>query len=242
MSGIVVLSTDTPHHRYFINFLEQAGVPLAAYLFETKLAAPSFPVGPVFEEQEHAFEMAEFFRHVSSELDVKKLQLCESVGGFRAIELLEQLKPDFGVVFGTGKLPKKVIGMFRYGIINVHRGMSEGYRGLDSDLWAIYHGDYNSLGVTIHRVDESLDTGNVISHEQMALLPGMRVWQIRYYTTLIATRLVHHALKDYLSGSLKDRRQLAVGRYYSFMPLELKKVVAEKFNRYCDQLRAHIVA
>lgn len=242
MPCIVVLSTDTPHHRYFINSLEQAGIPLASYLFETKPLSPPFAVGPLFEYQEHTYELTEFFKNISPTLNDEKVHFCDYVGQSSAMELLERWKPDLGVVFGTGKLSRDVIGMFRDGLINVHRGMTQSYRGLDSDLWAIYHGDYESLGVTIHRVDEALDTGNLISQERMRLLPGMRVWHIRYYTTIIATRLVCQALKDYLTRTLSDRRQVTHGRYYSFMPLELKKLVAEKFNRHSDRLATDLLA
>ena len=39
------------------------------------------------------------------------------------------------------------------------------YRGLDSDLWAIYHRDYKNIGVTIHMVDSELDTGEILYQE-----------------------------------------------------------------------------
>ena len=70
----------------------------------------------------------------------------------------------------------------------------------------------------------------------MPVRPGMRTWQIRYYTTLMATRLVGQALRAYLEGRLTERPQEFPGRYYSFMPLELKKGVACKFDRYCERL------
>ena len=233
MPKIVVLSTDTLHHRYFLNSLEAAGLPLQAYLFETEHATPPFPVGPVFEAEEDAFEREHFFVSVSTELQASKIRTVGKVNSAAGLELLRALQPDFGIVFGTGKLSAAVIRSFRHGLINVHRGIAQAYRGLDSDLWAIYHGDYTNLGVTIHRVEEALDTGDVVYQEKMPLRPGMRTSQIRYYTTLIATNLVVQALRDYLAGRLAGQPQQELGRYYSFMPLELKRWVTARFDRHC---------
>jgi hypothetical protein len=67
----------------------------------------------------------------------------------------------------------------------------------------------------------------------------MKIYQIRYYTTLIAAELVIKAVGQYLrSGELPSYPQPQEGRYYSFMPIELKRVVAEKFNKYCESYHA----
>jgi methionyl-tRNA formyltransferase len=211
-------------------------VPLAAYLLETSPAQAPFATGPLFEAEENAFEMEHFFSALPAALNQEKAHYVDRCGSPQGLALLESLQPDFGVVFGARRLPAAVIGSVRDGLINVHRGISQAYRGLDSDLWAIYHGDYDNLGVTIHRVDESLDTGCIVYQQQLPLERSMRTWQLRYHTSVIATDLVHRALTDYLGGRLACRPQPQRGRYYSFMPLDLKRLVAAKFDRHCEQL------
>ena len=63
--------------------------------------------------------------------------------------------------------------------------------------------------------------------EYLAPKQGMRCYQLRYYTTLIATELVIVALRKYLSGTLKSAKQEKIGRYYSFMPKDLKKLLPD---------------
>ncbi len=121
-------------------------------------------------------------------------------------------------------------------MINVHRGITEKYKGLDSDLWAIYHGDYENIGVTIHRVSSNLDAGEIAFCEAMPLIGNMKIHQIRYYTTIISTRLVMESIYKYLQNNLTYREQNSYGRYYSFMPTDLKKIVQCKFNKYCQSL------
>lgn len=237
MKRILLLSSDTLHHRYFINRWLGEGLPMTACLFETEHVEAPFATGPLFEEEETAFEEQNFFREVSRELP-SGLAVHEvtSVNSIPAVKLIQDLRPDFGVVFGTGYIHPSIIELFSDGLINVHRGIAQDYRGLDSDLWAIYHRDFEGIGVTIHRVDHKLDTGEVIFQESMELRNYMRISHIRFHTSIIATRLVIQALHDYLSNSMEQNVQSQVGRYYSFMPLELKRICEQRFNRYCKKL------
>jgi methionyl-tRNA formyltransferase len=236
MKKIAVLSSDTAHHRYFLNSILKEGIPLAGCLFETKHVRAPFPTEPLFKAEEDAFEREYFFKEIPRELPKDLVSEGSSVNSAGSTEWIRALSPDFGVVFGTGKISKEVIQMFPDGLINVHRGIAEKYRGLDSDLWAIYHNDYGNIGVTIHKVATHLDTGDIVCQERMELKANMKTHQIRYYTSLIATELVTQSLKDYLAGSLRQKAQRKKGRYYSFMPLELKKIVNQKFNNHCEKL------
>ena len=46
----------------------------------------------------------------------------------------------------------------------------------------------------------------------------------------LASELLQSALDDYFKGNLVAKRQEKKGRYYSFMPKDLKRLVAKKFN------------
>ena len=236
MKNIAVLSSDTAHHRYFLNTILIEGISIAGCLFETKHVEAPFPISPLFEKEEDSFEKEHFFREIPEELPNGLIREVETVNSLESAERIRRMNPDFGVVFGTGKISKDVIKMFPDGLINVHRGIAEEYRGRDSDLWAIYHNDYENIGVTIHKVEPLLDTGDVVLQERIELKVGMKTHHIRYYTSLIATNLVIQALKNYLSGTLKHKPQEKRGKYYSFMPLDLKKIVNKKFNNYCAKL------
>jgi methionyl-tRNA formyltransferase len=233
MKTLVVLSSDTPHHRYFLNRLYDHGYRFAHVFFETEHIEPKFPVGPLFEKDEAIFEAENFFQEVSSDISHFEITEVKNLNSPDSIALLRGLNADLGIVFGTRKLQTAVIDCFQDGLFNVHRGIAEVYRGLDSDLWAIYHGDYQNIGVTIHMVEAQLDTGHIVRQGSMSIKSQMKIHQIRYYTTIIATKMIEEALHDYCLERLKTTPQKALGRYYSFMPLDLKKPVMKKFNKYC---------
>ena len=236
MKKIIILSTDTDHHRYFINKLILRGIFIEALFLEIESIVPHFKVGPLYEVKEKKFEKENFFISIPNKISKIKISSFKDINMNDSFEAISEINPDFGLVFGTRKLNPKIIELFKDGLINVHRGLAQFYRGLDSDLWAIYHRDYEKIGVTIHKVEDRLDTGNIILQKNLPLKKGMKTYQLRYYSTKIATDLVYESLVKYLKGNLNDSKQKKIGRYYSFMPIELKKIVNKRFNNYCRNL------
>ena len=84
----------------------------------------------------------------------------------------ERLNPDLIAVFGTSLIRGPLLGMGRLGIVNLHGGLSPEYRGADCTFWALYNGEPDKVGCTIHFIDKGIDTGNLIAHVSPAVKPG----------------------------------------------------------------------
>jgi folate-dependent phosphoribosylglycinamide formyltransferase PurN len=83
-------------------------------------------------------------------------------------ETLRELKPDLGVVVGTYILRDGVYDIPRFGSINLHSGKTPQYRGSAPAFWEMYNGE-TEIGITIHRVAEDLDAGDVLRQETFPL-------------------------------------------------------------------------
>lgn len=82
------------------------------------------------------------------------------------IDEIRKIQPDLIVVVAYGKiLPKEVIDIPKYGIINVHSSLLPKYRGAAPINAALINGDKKS-GVSIMYVEEKLDAGAVILQEE----------------------------------------------------------------------------
>ena len=87
----------------------------------------------------------------------------ERVRRSECIEYLAKYQPDIIVVAAFGQiLPKEILEMPKYGCINVHASLLPKYRGAAPIQWAVINGEKAS-GVTIMRMDEGLDTGDMIA-------------------------------------------------------------------------------
>lgn len=88
----------------------------------------------------------------------------------KIIEKIKEINPDLIVVVAYGKiLPKEIIDIPKYGIINVHSSLLPKYRGASPIHSAILNGDTKS-GVSIMYIEEGLDSGNVILQESCDIL------------------------------------------------------------------------
>ena len=79
-------------------------------------------------------------------------------------KLARELKPDLICVFGTSLIRGDLLKEGRLGIINLHGGLSPEYRGADCTFWALYNGEPEKIGCTLHYIDAGIDTGRLIAH------------------------------------------------------------------------------
>ncbi len=80
------------------------------------------------------------------------------------VKLARELKPDLICVFGTSLIRGALLQEGRLGIINLHGGLSPEYRGADCTFWALYNGEPEKVGCTLHYIDAGIDTGRLIAH------------------------------------------------------------------------------
>ncbi len=84
-------------------------------------------------------------------------------------ENLKGLHADLFVVAAYGQiLPKSLLEIPEYGAINVHASLLPKYRGAAPIAWAILKGE-KVTGVTIMRMDEGMDTGDILSQKELLL-------------------------------------------------------------------------
>lgn len=87
------------------------------------------------------------------------------------VAYLKKFQPDMIVVVAFGQiLPKEILDMPKHCCVNVHASLLPKYRGAAPIQWAIINGE-RITGVTTMRMDEGLDTGDMILTTQMELSP-----------------------------------------------------------------------
>lgn len=82
---------------------------------------------------------------------------------------LEEMAPDAIIVVGYGRIiPKWMLDLPRYGNMNLHASLLPKYRGAAPIQWAIANGE-TVTGVTTIRIDEGLDTGDILLQREMPI-------------------------------------------------------------------------
>ena len=84
---------------------------------------------------------------------------------------LAAIRPDAIIVVGYGRIiPGWMLHLPPYGNINVHASLLPKYRGAAPIQWAIANGE-TVTGVTTMKIDEGLDTGDILLKRRMAIRP-----------------------------------------------------------------------
>ena len=233
---LVILTTQTPHHAYFVREI-QARYPITLVLAETRTLRAPFETAHPFETERDDYELRVWFDGTDPGLaDMVETEYFETVNGDDGLDRLRGVKPDMVVVFGTGRLSNEVVATCPNGMVNLHGGNPEDYRGLDTPLWAVYHEDFDGLVSTLHRVSPELDSGDIVGQRALTLTRGMKLSELRRINTEACVALTGDALDDFGRGALKSTPQTRKGRYYSFMPSELKNLCVRKFEKYTGDL------
>lgn len=103
-----------------------------------------------------------------------------------------------------------VLNSTNQGIVNCHAGALPRYRGRNILNWVLINGEHE-FGITVHHVDEGIDTGDIILQENFALGPDAT------YSDLLATahrecpRLLINALDKLHDGTAERTPQLTLG-------------------------------
>jgi len=115
----------------------------------------------------------------------------------------EALDSDVFVVFGASFLRGELGKLLEEKLaINCHIGMSPYYRGSATTFWAMWDGNPNYVGATIHHLTSRLDGGDIICHA----VPTTEGVSDSFDFTMKAVRVCHDALLHLLvSGSLWRR-------------------------------------
>jgi len=104
-----------------------------------------------------------------SDIPYNKVFKVNSINEEKSIERIKNLKPDVIIVNGTRIISSKVLKSTKAIIVNAHAGITPKYRGVHGGYWALVNKDAENCGVTVHLIDEGVDTGGILYQEKITI-------------------------------------------------------------------------
>jgi hypothetical protein len=102
------------------------------------------------------------------------------INATEAIDSIKQMGLDRLMTCGAPLLRKRFIRNSPP-ILNPHCGIVPKYRGSSPFHWAIYNGDFDSIGYTIHLVTPAVDGGDVVLRKKVTPRPEWSLTDIDWY-------------------------------------------------------------
>ena len=124
----------------------------------------------------------------------------EKIGSSDAVEQLKQLKPDLFVTCAFGQfLTSEVLGIPRFGTVNVHGSLLPKYRGAAPIQWAIINGE-KKTGVTTMLTILKLDAGDILLSKEISIDDDMTAGQLHDKMSIIGAELLLETIQGLEKG------------------------------------------
>ena len=131
----------------------------------------------------------------------------EYVNALEFLAPLRALAPEALVVMAYGqKLKPALLSLPRHGCYNVHPSLLPKYRGAAPVAWALLQGE-TETGVTIFRMNEGMDTGDILLQRRVAILPDENTDQLTTRLAEIGAEMAVETLEMVRTGAAQCRPQ-----------------------------------
>ena len=147
---------------------------------------------------------------------------CQNINHPDFLEFMSnELAPDVIVSVANPQIfRKEILGLPRLGCVNIHPSLLPKYRGPASPFWVLAC-DEVETGVTVHYMDEGIDSGDIILQSKVPIHPEDTPHSRRARTLRLGATLALQALEQMEAGTASvipnDSREAT---YQSFPTVE----------------------
>ena len=221
--NIVILTGNDCRHQYFIHHLSAE-----FSISEIFIEAGNFP-SPSSQSKEESIAREWFFQRrddyekklvkKSAELKGKNEPRTtyldhDEINSAQTVAKVKKANPGFLAVFGTSILKKPILNVLPNQCFNLHIGDPEYYRGSSCNFWPIYQKKLNHLSATIHRIDQNIDTGEILSRQAVTLQKSDNEQTLLLKPLILGTKLMIKIIKQWQGGLLQSFPQNKTGKLY----------------------------
>lgn len=155
------------------------------------------------------------------EFELKSLEARPNVSILRVADIhseeslaaVRTFDADLGLSLAAPILRRSLFSLPQRGTVNLHKGKVPQYRGMPPAFWELWNGD-RSLGCTVHRVDERLDTGNVILAKEIARESFSTLRGLQLCLDRVGVDLMREAVIAILENTATESQQDPGGSTY----------------------------
>lgn len=162
----------------------------------------------------------------------------ENINSDEFIAIIEKYNCDLFVSMSFNQIFKtEIINLPRYKTINCHAGKLPFYRGRNILNWALIN-DEKEFGITVHYIDEGIDTGDIILQKVYPITENDSYKTLLERAYIDCANILYDAVIMFKQGMVKAKKQVdihSIGFYCSQRKvgdeiLDWKQTSREVFN------------
>ena len=140
-------------------------------------------------------------RQAAERLGIPVLQ-PEKVRTEEFAQWLRDQNPDVLITAAYGRiLPGTVLKIPRLGCLNIHASLLPYYRGASPINGCVIHGE-TKTGITIMRMDEGMDTGDILAQQEMEIPADMDAGDLSRRLSQLASVMIVPVMEGWTAGAI----------------------------------------
>lgn len=128
-----------------------------------------------------------------------------------------KFNPSLIIVNAVSIIDNKLLDIYKDRIINVHAGLSQYFRGVGCNVWAIYYEKIEYIGITIHIVNDKIDDGPIIVQAKPQLEISDNSHTIGSKNVILSSNLIIKVINFY--------------KKHNYLPVKYIRNI--KYTKYC---------
>lgn len=229
----------TSIHARHISFIEQI----------KSVYVPSLIV--LEKKKANSFAKAEdsFFQN---KLKLKNINFCKTIlvekgdiNSRKVHDAILENNIDIVLVFGTSIIKNYILSAPNNFAVNIHTGLVQAFRGVDSCFWAIHDEKPEGIGVTIHKINKGIDTGNILLQSRPKLDHSDNIDTIFFKNCQAGFDLMKKNINCIIKNTISEKPLKNRGKLYMIKDMNNEAIVKVKnktksvIKKYLDN-KSHI--
>ena len=124
----------------------------------------------------------------------------------QTLQLIRDLNPTLGLALAAPILKRPLFSIPKQGTINLHKSCLPNYKGMPPGFWEL-HDNAETTGVTVHEIDDSLDTGRIIHQQQLTIQPFTTPRGLALQIDQLASQTLPEAIGQLLTSTAQPIEQ-----------------------------------
>jgi len=220
MISVVILTSGSNRHKYFVNNLSRYFKVLGV------VSEKKRPITIFDNKEENEISKKHFFqRDLAESLYFKDHDLfCVSdseilnlentqINSLETFDWVKSKNPDFVILFGTSIIRAPLLTYFENKIINMHLGLSPYYRGSGTNFWPLVNNQPECIGATIHLAILKVDAGAILAQVRPLPVGGDNCHDLGCKTIIAGTHTMINCINLYNDKKIIPTSQNLTGGF-----------------------------
>lgn len=152
------------------------------------------------------------------------------------VEMIRDLKPDLIAVCGASILKDPIISIPAKGILNLHGGLAQKYRGVWTTMWAIYNREPEYVGATVHHINKNIDEGDIVYQGRPDITEDDNHESLYVKVVKLGIKMMIRAIREISEGTAPHHKLEEKGDLYLS-----KRITQDIIKRAWDNIESGVI-